>query len=53
MGASNHMLLMHHHNILHSAVGGKNLTRFITPHAGTIFGPTYQTTPERGSIFNN
>ena len=43
MGASNHMLVMHHHNIMHSAVGGQNMTRFITPHAGTIFGPAYQT----------
>ena len=43
MGASNHMLLMHHHNVLASAEGGKNLSRFITPHGSTIFGPTYQT----------
>lgn len=42
MGASNHMLVMHHHNIMHSAVGGQNMTRMITPHAGTIFGATYQ-----------
>ena len=41
MGASNHMLLMHHHNILASAVGGKNLSRYITPQEGTIFGPAY------------
>lgn len=45
MGASNHVLIMHHHNIMHSAVGGQNMTRFITPHAGTIFGPSYQTMP--------
>jgi len=45
MGASNHVLIMHHHNIMHSAVGGQNMTRFITPHAGTIFGPAYQTMP--------
>lgn len=45
MGASNHVLIMHHHNILHSAIGGQNMTRFITPHAGTIFGPAYQTRP--------
>ena len=43
MGASNHMLVMHHHNIMYSAVGGQNMTRFITPHAGTVFGPSYQT----------
>ena len=42
MGASNHMLLMHHHNILASDAGGKNLSRFITPQEGTIFGPAYQ-----------
>ena len=36
------MLLMHHHNILASDVGGKNLSRFITPQEGTIFGPAYQ-----------
>ena len=42
MGGSNHMLLMHHHNILASAVGGKNLSRYITPQEGTIFGPAYQ-----------
>ena len=45
MGASNHVLIMHHHNIMHSAIGGRNMTRFITPHAGTIFGPSYQTNP--------
>lgn len=48
MGSSNNMLLMHHHNILASPTGGKNLTRFITPHGSTVFGPTY--TPKRGSI---
>ena len=48
MGASNHMLLMHHHNVLASSEGGKNLTRFITPHGSTVFGPTYQT--KAGSI---
>ena len=36
---------MHHHNIMHSAVGGQNMTRFITPHAGTVFGPSYQIVP--------
>ena len=36
---------MHHHNIKHSAVGGQNMTRFITPHAGTVFGPSYQIVP--------
>ena len=45
MGASNHVLIMHHHNIMHSAVGGQNMTRFITPHGGTIFAPAYQTRP--------
>lgn len=48
MGSSNHMLLMHHHNVLASSQGGKNLTRFITPHGSTVFGPTYQT--KAGSI---
>ena len=43
MGASNHMLLMHHHNVLGSAQGGKNLTRWISPHGSTVFGPAYQT----------
>ena len=23
MGASNHVLIMHHHNIMHSAIGGQ------------------------------
>lgn len=41
MGASNHMLLMHHHNILGSAQGGKNLTRFVVPGGATVFGPAY------------
>jgi len=41
MGRSNHMLLMHHHNILASSYGGKNLTRFVVPHGATVFGPTY------------
>ena len=44
-GASNHMHVMHRHNIMHSAVGGQNMTRMITPHAGTVFGPAYQTMP--------
>jgi hypothetical protein len=52
MGASNHVLIMHHHNIMHSAVGGQNMTRFITPHAGTIFGPAYQTKPGDRSSAN-
>jgi len=56
MGRSNHMLLMHHHNILASAHGGKNLTRFVTPHGSTVFGPTYQTklgsrTEPDGSVY--
>ena len=29
MGASNHVLIMHHHNIMHSAIGGQNMTRFM------------------------
>jgi hypothetical protein len=48
MGDSNHVLIMHHHNIMHSAIGGQNMTRFITPHAGTVFGPSYQTNPKEG-----
>lgn len=43
MGKSNHMLLMHHHNILASSIGGKNLSRFVVPHGATVFGPTYTT----------
>lgn len=43
MGRSNHMLLMHHHNILASSYGGKNLTRFVVPHGATVFGPAYST----------
>jgi hypothetical protein len=43
MGTSNNMLVMHHHNILASSEGGKNMSRFITPHGSTVFGPTYQT----------
>ena len=35
------MLVMHHHNILHSALGGKNLTRIVVPHYATVFGPSY------------
>ena len=45
MGSSNHMLLMHHHNYMASAVGGKNLTRFIPPGGVTLFGPTYEVKP--------
>jgi hypothetical protein len=39
MGASNHMTVMHHHNIMYSSRGGKNLTRFVVPHGATVFGP--------------
>eukprot|EP00937_MAST-01D_sp_MAST-1D-sp2_P005083 g5083.t1 len=42
MGASNHMLLMHHHNIMASPIGGKNLSRFVVPRGATVFGPAYQ-----------
>lgn len=45
MGKSNHMLLMHHHNILASTRGGKNLSRFVVPHGATVFGPTYSMLP--------
>jgi hypothetical protein len=41
MGLSNHMLLMHRHNILASARGGKDLRRFVVPHGATVFGPAY------------
>jgi len=33
------MLVMHHHNIMHSSYGGKNMSRFIVPHGATVFGP--------------
>jgi hypothetical protein len=45
MGASNHMLLVHHHNILGSSQGGKNLSRFVAPGGATVFGPAYQIIP--------
>ena len=41
MGRSNHTLVMHRHNILHSSMGGKNLSRFVPPHRPTVFGPAY------------
>ena len=43
MGTSNNMLVMHHHNIMHSSYGGKNMSRFVVPHGGTVFAPTYAT----------
>ena len=43
LGASNHTLVMHRHNILHSSMGGKNLSRFVPPHNPIVYGPTYAT----------
>ena len=42
-GSSNHALVMHRHNIMHSSMGGKNMTRFVMPHGATVFGPSYAT----------
>ena len=41
MGRSNHMLMVHHHNILYSSHGGKDLSRFIMPNGGDVGGPAY------------
>ena len=43
MGATNHTLVMHRHNIMYSSMGGKNLSRFVVPHGATVYGPTYAT----------
>ena len=40
-GASNQMMIIHKHNVLHSSQGGKNLTRFVMPHGAVVGGPAY------------
>ena len=41
MGRSNVVLAIHHHNVLTSHRGGKNMSRFVMPHGATVFGATY------------
>ena len=33
--------MIHHHNVMHSALGGKNFTRYIPPGAGNVGPPVY------------
>ena len=45
MGRSNHVLMIHHHNILHSARGGKNFSRFVVPNGASVGAPAYVVKP--------
>jgi len=43
-------LCIHHHNVAYSARGGKNFSRFITPHGGSVGGPEFARKPGSRSI---
>lgn len=45
VGKSKHALCIHHHNVGYSSRGGKNFSRFITPHGGSVGVPEFERKP--------
>ena len=45
VGKSKTALCMHHHNVGYSSRGGKNFTRFVVPHGGSVGGPEFERKP--------
>jgi len=41
MGKSKNVLCMHHHNVAYSSRCGRNMSRFITPHGGSVGGHVF------------
>jgi len=45
VGKSKNALCMHHHNVAYSSRGGKNFSRFISPHGGSVGPPEFERMP--------
>jgi len=45
VGKSKNALCIHHHNVAYSSRGGKNFSRFVTPHGGSVGGSEFARKP--------